>query len=207
MAIIFDVDGTLLATEEMYIGALDYTLKQQGIEKPYDTLYRVFGLPAYESLVNLKIPNPEVIQVAWRKNLEQYRDSIRLYDGVADMLAALSAQQETLGVVTSNTPEEFEAHHDRFGIEQFFSDFVFAGMTKKMKPAPDPILLALSRLSIQPEETIYIGDSVHDMGAAHAAGVKFGMAAWGVPNQEVFEQQADYIFDRPSDVVNWAQNN
>ena len=53
---------------------------------------------------------------------------------------------------------------------------------------------------------MYIGDSVHDMQAAHNAGIKFGMAAWGVRDQSVFNNQADMVFETPSDLLAYMLN-
>jgi len=205
--IIFDVDGTLISTEDMYMKSLDYTLRQHGIEKPYSEIRSVFGLPGYESLIHLKVPNPDAVLVEWKGNVNDFADGIHLYNGIFEMLSGLKDNGQTLGIVTSNTPDEFAIHHDQYKIEQFFSDFVFAGMTSNMKPFADPILLAMQNLKANPKEAIYIGDSVHDMGAAHNAGIKFGMAAWGVPNQDVFENQADVVFETPKDLLEWMQLN
>lgn len=204
-SIIFDVDGTLLSTESMYITALSETLKDHGIERSEAELHHVFGLPGPESLEYLKIPNPEIIQADWVNRLDDFRDSIFLYPEVLKMLDQLQKEQNKMGIVTSNTPAEFAAHHDRFGIEKFFTDFVFAGMTQKMKPAGDPILLAMNNLDSIPAQTIYIGDSIHDMQAAHNAGIAYGMAAWGVKNRDVFGDQADYIFETPNELVEWSK--
>lgn len=204
-SIIFDVDGTLLSTESMYITALAETLKDHKITRSDAELHHVFGLPGPESLEYLKIPNPELIQADWIARLDDFRDSIFLYPEVLNMLEQLKKGQYKMGIVTSNTPAEFAAHHDRFGIEQFFTDFVFAGMTKNMKPASDPILLAMNNLVSDPSQTIYIGDSIHDMQAAHNAGIAYGMAGWGVKDRTVFKDQADYIFETPNDLLEWAK--
>lgn len=204
-SIIFDVDGTLLSTESMYITALSETLKAHQIERSEAELHHVFGLPGPESLTYLKIPEPAMILADWIARLDDFRDSIFLYPEIFTMLEQLQKAQYKMGIVTSNTPAEFAAHQDRFEIEQFFTDFVFAGMTPQMKPAADPILLAMSNLVSDPKQTIYIGDSIHDMKAAHNAGVAFGMAGWGVLDRTVFENEADYIFESPNDVVKWAR--
>ncbi|MFL1695265.1 HAD family hydrolase [Weissella kandleri] len=197
--IIFDVDGTLLSTEQMYIQALSVALEQLGIQRSAADLHHTFGLPGPAALAYLEIDNPKEVTTKWTSLLDDYRDQIYMYNGVALMLEQL-AHKHQLGIATSNSPEEFAAHHDRFKIEQYFKTFVFAGMTPKMKPAGDPVLLAMHNLKGQADTTIYIGDTIHDLQAAHNAGVAFGLAAWGVDDITPFTE-AEYIFQTPDELV------
>jgi HAD superfamily hydrolase (TIGR01549 family) len=201
---IFDVDGTLLSTESMYMHSLQQTLAENGMPKTYEEVYKTFGLPSLDALEFLAVPNAESVQKQWQGHYHDFWDEVTLFAGISDMLTELQDRSETMGIVTSNTPEEFADHADEFDINKYFQAFVFAGQTPKMKPAPDPILKALADLDADSTSAIYIGDSVHDMQAAHAAGIKFGMAAWGVRNQAVFEDQADYIFETPADILDLA---
>lgn len=199
--VVFDVDGTLLSTEGMYMHSLLHTLEQIGISKTYDDVYATFGLPSLDALEAMNIPNPATVQEQWQSHYHDFWDEVKLFDGIYEMLEQLKKKQLTLGIVTSNTPEEYADHSDAFHINHFFDDFVFAGQTPNMKPAADPILKALSDLNADPTDAIYIGDSVHDMKAAHAAGIKFGMAAWGVRDQTIFKEEADYIFTQPIEIL------
>ncbi|UOX37796.1 HAD family hydrolase [Weissella cibaria] len=198
---IFDVDGTLLSTESMYMKSLQQTLEENGIHKAYEELYAIFGLPSLDALIKFGIENPEEMQRQWQDHYHDFWDMVQLFAGVTDMLADLKATGVQLGIVTSNTPEEFADHADAFGINGYFDDFVFAGQTPKMKPAADPILKSMADLKATPETSIYIGDSVHDMHAAHNAGIKFGMAAWGVRDRAVFNDEAEFIFETPADIL------
>ena len=56
---------------------------------------------------------------------------------------------------------------------------VLANDTVKHKPDPEPLLECLKRLSLQPEDVIYIGDAHSDYLASKNAGIDFGYAKWG----------------------------
>lgn len=198
---IFDVDGTLLSTESMYMKSLQFTLANHGIHKTYEEVYTLFGLPSLDALIKLGVDNPVKMQAEWQSHYREFWHEVELFAGIRDMLATLHEATVKTGIVTSNTPEEFKDHATEFDMTQYFDDFVFAGQTPKMKPAADPILKSLADLAAQPETAIYIGDSVHDMQAAHNAGIKYGMAAWGVRDRDVFDGQADFIFEKPSDIL------
>ncbi|MCM0595531.1 HAD family hydrolase [Weissella uvarum] len=198
-AFIFDVDGTILDTEKMYMLSLLHTLKQRGYDFTYDDVYKTFGLPSYEALEFLNIPNPGEVQRDWQSHYHDFWDEVSVFDGLKSTLSQLK-QQHTMGLVTSNTAEEYANHSNAFNIDQYFDTFVFAGDTERMKPYPDPIEKAMHKLEVTPEESIYIGDSVHDMQAAHRAKAKFGLAHWGVKDTSLFGE-ADYIFDQPQDIL------
>lgn len=201
-AFVFDVDGTLLNTEKMYMLSLQHTLKENGFDLTYGDVYRSFGLPSYEALQFLEIPNPEKIQKEWQSHYHDFWDEVDVFPGIQDVLAKL-AESHSVGLVTSNTAEEYADHANAFGIDQYFDAFVFAGQTPRMKPFADPIEKAMTDLKVEPNETIYIGDSVHDMQAAHNASAKFGLAGWGTKERDLFEH-ADYIFEVPADIMKLA---
>ncbi|GAK31262.1 possible inorganic pyrophosphatase [Weissella oryzae SG25] len=198
--IIFDVDGTLLSTESMYMHSLQHTLAEIGLPKSYAEVYQTFGLPSLDALEFLAIPNAPTVQLKWQQHYHDFWDEVKLFDGVSAMLTGLQAQQFNLGIVTSNTAAEYNDHADAFDINRYFTSFVFAGMTKRMKPFADPIEKALADLATKPTESLYIGDSIHDMQAAHAAGVDFGLAAWGAHDKSKFAE-ADYIFESPLELL------
>lgn len=204
--VIFDVDGTLLSTESMYMQSLIQTFRDRGIEKSYEEVYKIFGLPSLDGLIRMGVENPEEMQLAWQSHYHDFWHEVKLFDGITEMLSKLKLGGKKLGIVTSNTPEEFDSHSDNFDFKKYFDDFVFAGQTPHMKPAADPILKSLDNLKADKVTAMYIGDSVHDMQAAHNAGIKFGMAAWGVRDQSVFNNQADMVFETPSDLVAYMLN-
>jgi HAD superfamily hydrolase (TIGR01549 family) len=205
--IIFDVDGTLLSTEAMYMQSLIQTFKDRGIEKSYEEVYKVFGLPSLDGLIKMDAPEPEKMQLEWQSHYEDFWHEVKVFSGVDEMLAKLKANKFILGIVTSNTKEEFTSNTSQFDFAKYFDRFVFAGETPKMKPAPDPILKSLSDLHADPQSAMYVGDSIHDMQAAHNAGIKFGMAAWGVRDQMIFNNQADYVFKTPQELFEFAISN
>ncbi|SCB71673.1 HAD family hydrolase [Weissella bombi] len=204
--IIFDMDGTLLSTEAMYMQSLIQTFKDRGIEKSYEEVYKVFGLPSLDSLIKLEAPEPEKMQLEWQNHYPDFWYEVKVFPGINKMLSGLKVNDFTLGIVTSNTKEEFMENTSQFDFPKYFEDFVFAGETPKMKPAADPILKSLNDLQAVPQSSMYIGDSIHDMQAAHNAGIKFGMAAWGVRDRKVFDNQADYIFEEPQELYDFVIN-
>jgi pyrophosphatase PpaX len=87
-------------------------------------------------------------------------------------------------------------------MEEMFSVVVGMEDVERHKPDPAPVLLALERLGADAEETIFIGDSPHDLAAGRAAGVATGAALWGPISRAVLEPlEPDFWLSQPDDIV------
>ena len=67
---------------------------------------------------------------------------------------------------------------------------VVADDTANHRPHPEPLLLAASRVGVLPENSCYVGDTVHDMQAARAAGMKGIAISWGADSREVLLRES-----------------
>jgi phosphoglycolate phosphatase len=103
-----------------------------------------------------------------------------LYPGVVEGLAQLGARKST--ATTKGTPTT-RAILEQFGLLQFF-DQVQGTDGFPCKPAPDVILTALAALGAKPADCLMVGDSVADITAAHAAGVKVCVTTYGYGNND-----------------------
>jgi pyrophosphatase PpaX len=87
----------------------------------------------------------------------------------------------------------------RLGIERWFDVVVTCDDTAAHKPDPEPILLALERLGVRPEDAAYVGDSPFDVGAARAAGVFAVAVSWGgmhdVDDADAFVRTPEELLD------------
>lgn len=200
---IFDIDGTLLDTESMYMKALDKVMIAHNLPHTYEALTKTFGITSLDALKQLKVPAEQIptILQEWADEIPNHQDEVRLYTGIEAMLKQLHATPGIdLAIMTSKQKFEFERDVTPLGLDKYFSQFVFFEDTKRGKPAPDPILLAMKRAQADPDETVYIGDTQYDLQAAHAAGIKFGLVAWGAKNQRGVSE-ADYVLAFPEEIL------
>lgn len=111
-----------------------------------------------------------------------------LLPDVRDDLARLS-QSYRLGAVTNTsvmTEDDVRGHLRAVGIDEFMEVVVTSVDAGVEKPDPEPILMALRRLSVSPERALYVGDLATDLAAAWAAGC--GYAYRGATLREAVEQ-------------------
>ena len=120
-------------------------------------------------------------------------DQTRPYPGVVEVLKEIHSMNIPMGVCT-NKPEAFTRQIlEGLGLSGFFSSVVGGDSTSARKPDPEPVLACLRGLVAEPASSLMIGDSVHDVHAAHAAGVTIGVVPWGYRSAPVEELGADFV--------------
>lgn len=201
--LLFDVDGTLVDTEQTIIKSWQKTLKDTlNIEPKAEELFYVLGIPgtkAVQKYSNGPQQSKQLLQL-WEQNDHQMFHYSKLFTGIEEMLQQLTAKKIQLGVVTSRTNQEMQIVLDKFDLEKYFSTFITASKTKLHKPNPEPILKAIETLKIDPADTLYIGDSIYDFQCARNAQVEFALASWGAKDNPEFSK-VDYLLKQPTDLV------
>ncbi|MDR2974355.1 MAG: HAD family hydrolase [Propionibacteriaceae bacterium] len=206
--IMFDVDGTLIDTEEITIASAQRTLRELvGVNVAAEDLEYVLGIPGTESMKRYATSevSVEAIHAQWCFYESQLTDQAVLFSGVPELLAGLKAGGMKLGIVTSRVREEMDRDIDRLSLSPFFDTVITASDTERHKPWPDPLQEGLRRLGVGPDEAIYVGDSVYDMECAYAATVPFALATWGAKRIERFDRAA-VMLQRPADVMGCVES-
>jgi phosphoglycolate phosphatase len=107
-----------------------------------------------------------------------------VYPGVVEGLRAMRRLGLKTGCVTNKVlrfAEPLLAHH---ALLELFDTLVAGDSTPKKKPDPAPVLEACRRLGVSPQDSVLIGDSAHDAGAARAAGASFVAVPYGYGGKE-----------------------
>lgn len=199
--IAFDIDGTLTNSEYAVIRSLQDTLiSLNGSSPPAGELSFALGIPGVDTLKRLQIPDIPAAFDLWVKNLRKYIDTITLFPGMEALLAALKERGIIMGVVTSQTPEEYDEDFARSPIAPYFSILVRAGETAKPKPSPEPLLRFMELGHCEPSQVLYIGDREGDLRCARGAGVDFALAGWGNPDRQM---EVDYCLEEPEDLLKY----
>ncbi len=212
-AVLFDLDGTLVDTIPLILACYEHTL---GSHLPgYDPGRHVIVGNLGRSLDDILLDYARAAGAAdpagtSRAMLQTYRAFqrvhlprlIRPYEGVRETLAGLRARGLTLGVVTSKVEWAARETYEPYGLGEFLSVHVFHDDTERHKPDPQPLLLAAERGGLDPARTAYVGDSVHDMAAGKAAGMRTVGALWGPSGREALVTAgADEVAEKPADLL------
>ena len=115
----------------------------------------------------------------------------------------LKDEGRRLGIVTAKRRQTVELAFARIPIEHLFETVVGGDETKKHKPDPEPLLLALDRLGAAPGEAAYVGDAPFDVKAAKAAGLYSVGVSWGgIHRRERLEaEEPDALVDTTEELL------
>ncbi len=177
-AVIFDLDGTLLATEQMTIETGEAALARMGRVAPDGLLASLVGIDEPTSRGILRdhlgadFDFPHLDRM-WAEAMVERRDrdGIPLRPHVPALLDALRAGGVPFAIATSSTGDQAREKLAAAGLTDSFDIVVTRSDVPSPKPAPDVYLLAASRLGIDPARCLAFEDSDVGAIAARAAGM------------------------------------
>lgn len=208
--ILFDLDGTLVDSTDLIAESWRHTMRTHFEEPPPDDVWlRTLGQPLRAQLGYLVDTAEEVqamIDTYLDHNLREHERLIRTFPGVAETLVRLREKGIGLGVVTSKASVGTARSLAACALDQALFDVIITSDEPvPHKPDPAPIDLALERLEATAETAAYVGDSVWDMRAGHAAGVTTMAALWGpFSERELAIERPHIMLDAIEDIVGYV---
>lgn len=182
--LLFDLDGTLIDTTELILSCYRASVHRLVDDPPTDEeILKGFGTPLPRQLwrlyPSLRDRVDEMVDL-WRQAQAELHDRlVKPFPGSVEVLGELRRRGYPLGIVTSKERAAAKRGMAMFGLEPLVDTLVSLDDTSNHKPHPEPVLRALQLMSAQPESTLYVGDSQHDMKAGREAGVRVAAALWG----------------------------
>ena len=186
--IVFDWDGTLADSTRLIAHSLQQACRAIGAPVPDESRARhVIGLGLIDAL---RYVAPSLPEERYPELAGQYRDSyvaresgIPLFDGAREMLDELGGAGFLLAVATGKGRAGLERALALHGVAHHFfatrcADEGFP------KPHPDMLLHLMERAGVDPDATLMIGDTSHDLELARNAGAAAVAVAWGAHSVE-----------------------
>ncbi len=180
-ALLFDLDGTLIDSIELIVGAMVYAFEGRPAPSREEWVAMI-GTPLDGMLRRYARDDADVEALRARYRDYQWAHHDRLvtaYDGVVDTVRALRAAGHPMAIVTSKIVPSATTSLRYVGILDCFDEIVGLESTTIHKPRPEPVWHALERLGAPRETAWFIGDSPHDVHAGNAAGVTTVACTWG----------------------------
>jgi HAD superfamily hydrolase (TIGR01509 family) len=183
-ALVFDLDGVLLDTEELWDEARRQIAEERGGHWPADAQRAMMGMSSREwsrymhEVVGVPEP-PEQISEEVVERLEAlYRERLPLIDGALDAVRRIGAYWP-LAIASSSNRPLIDLFIELTGTRDLFRATVSSEEVERGKPAPDVYLEAARRLSAPPRNCAAVEDSENGIRSAAAA----GMRVVAVPNR------------------------
>ena len=202
--VLFDLDGTLIDTNELIISSFLHTL-EHFYPGSYlrDDVLPFIGPSLQETFEKL---NPE----RFEDMIEMYRDYnksnhdllVKEFEGVNETVETLQKKGYKLGIVTTKRSDVVEMGLKLTGLDQYFNVVVALDDVAKPKPDPEPVNMALRLLDSAPERAIMVGDNHHDILAGKNAGTATAAVEWSLKGREYLASyKPDYILSKMPDLI------
>lgn len=183
-AVLFDWDGTLLNSAEANYRCYEKLFGSFGIPFDRACFERTYSPNWYRTYASVGLPRERWAEAdaAWE---ELYAgEECRLVVGAVSVLQRLRDAGIATGLVTGGSRARVVREVASLGVGDFFQTLVCGGDTRKKKPHPEALLLALGRLGVEAPGAAYVGDSPEDVEMARSAGVYSVGIAGAFPNRE-----------------------
>lgn len=202
--ILFDLDGTLINTNELIIASFMHTL-----EKFYPGQYKresvipFMGPTLTESFSTVDADRVDELITEYRRfNIEMHDEFVEEYETVYETIETLHNKGYKIGIVTTKARNVVEMGLSFSRLKQFFDVVITIDDVQNAKPHPEPIQLALKKLDASPEETIMVGDNYHDIEGGKNAGTRTAGVEWSLKGKEFLETyNPDYMLVKMSDIL------
>lgn len=183
--VLFDLDGTLIDTNELIIESFKHTFKTFNIPFTDEELSTYNGPPLTDTFKKIN-PNKvdEMIETYREHNLLHHEQYVKLFPYVIETLKQLQEKDMSLGIVTSKMRKSALVGIEMTGISTFFKTIITYDDVAHPKPHPEPIIKALDELNGHTHSTLMIGDNFHDIVAGQRAGVFTAGVAWSRKGEE-----------------------
>ena len=182
-AVIFDLDGVLVDSEQVWDGARRDLAAAHGVAWPDGATRAMMGMSSPEwsryvaEEVGVPLEPAAVNDDVLARVLASYEAAVPLLPGAREAVERL-AREWPLGLASSSNREVIDLVLDRMGVAACFAATVSSEEVERGKPAPDVYLEAARRVGVAAGDAVAVEDSHNGMRSAHAA----GMGVIAIPN-------------------------
>lgn len=184
---IFDVDGTLVDSNNQHAEAFQRAFRINGMEIPFERIRNCIGMGA-DKLIPALLGRP--VSPGVQKRLEEakaesfakeFLSNVKPFPKVRDLLLLLRESGMKLAVASSASREDLEKLLKIAQVEDLFEGQATVDSARSSKPDPDILLAAAQKLGFLRRELVFFGDTPYDVEAArraHIACIAFRSGGW-----------------------------
>jgi HAD superfamily hydrolase (TIGR01509 family) len=208
-AVIFDVDGTLVDSNDLHIQAWQEAFRLYGKEVTYEELHQQMGkggdqlMPVFCSEEELNRFGEQLEQSRTDLFTKDYLPRVQPFPKVRELFERIKGDGHSISLASSAKEEELERHKETLEIENLVETSNSADDAERSKPHPDIFQAALEDLTnVAPDEAVVVGDTPYDVIAANKAGIRsIGLLSGGFTEDVLREAGAVEIYDNAADLL------
>jgi len=208
-AVIFDLDGTVIDSNEAHVAAWDRAFQHFGKKFSREQLHKQVGkgsdqyLPVFLRPDELRTIGPKIDQCHTELFKKDYLPHLRPFPRVRELFARIKSDGKRIALATSGKKKEVSLYKKMARIEDLVDSETTADDADKSKPAPDIFAAALHHLGDPPPESVIaVGDTPYDIEAARKVGVgTIAVLCGGFSETELRAAGAIAIYRDPADLL------
>jgi HAD superfamily hydrolase (TIGR01509 family) len=186
-AVIFDVDGTLIDSNDAHARAWADALKEFGLSCDVDQVRRLIGmgadklLPAVAGVSADSDLGQRILDYRGRRFQDAYLDSLKAFPGTRELFERLKEDGVLIAIASSAKAKELSRLLRIAGVDDLVNRRTSSDDVASSKPDPDALHAALNELHLGPEAAVMVGDTPYDVeaaGRAHVAAIAFRCGGW-----------------------------
>lgn len=174
-SVIFDMDGTLLDTQKIFIPAWEYAGLNQGIKGVGNDIQNVCGMNKAGWTEYLNSHYPTMDTDKFNSEMRQYVTDnlvVKFMAGAEALLKYLKQKGIKIALASGSSMESVKHHLKEVSATEYFDAIVSGEEVENGKPAPDIFLLTAKRLGVAPKDCFVFEDSANGIRSAYGAGMK-----------------------------------
>lgn len=204
--VLFDLDGTIVNTNELIINSFMHALKENNLPSlTREQIIPLMGTTLQQQLSafsGLEAKDINLLERSYRSYNNAHHDElVQAFPHVNETMEELKRRGIKLGVVTTKIRPNTLKSLEQFDLLKYMDTIVTVNDITHPKPHPEPVLTAVANLGVDPARTLMVGDSAVDIQSAKAAGVLVAGVAWSLKGEDVLRTyEPDYIIHEMKDL-------
>lgn len=206
--LLFDLDGTLLDTNELIITSYLHVFDQlyPGRFSREDVL-PFLGPTLFDAFASVDPDRVDEMITMYRTfNADQHDMLVREFEGVYETIRTLHENNFKMAIVSTKIRKPVLKGLKLANLDPFFDVVITLDEVEKPKPDPEPLQKALLELGSVPEEAMMIGDNSHDILGGKNTGTYTCGVAWSAKGADYLKQfEPDFMLEKMSDLLDILQ--
>jgi HAD superfamily hydrolase (TIGR01549 family) len=208
-AFIFDIDGTLVDSNELHVDSWDRAFRKFGKQFPREALRAQIGkgsdqyLPAFLTPDEIDRFGKELDEYRSELFRKEYLPRVRPFPKVRELFQRIRNDHKRIVLASSGKKADTEYYVKLLKIENLIEGYTSGDYADNSKPAPDIFAASLKKLgAISPADAVTVGDTRFDIEAARKAGLKtIAFLCGGTSESVLREARAVAIYRDPADFL------
>jgi len=206
--VIFDIDGTLVDSNDLHAEAWQETFRHFGKEFEYKDLRRQIGkggdhyLPAFLSQAEMLLHGDEINSFRADLFRRKYIGRVRAFPKVRELFERIRQDGKRIALASSGNENDTLHFVELLAVRELADAYTSKGDVAQSKPSADVFLRALNLLHLQPDEAVAVGDTPFDVDAAKKIGLPVvALTCGGFSEDELRAEGAVAVYRDPADLL------